>query len=341
MSFISRLRESSRIRQHQGVWEIAGIYLHLVISMTTLPGAHNFCLNAGSIFGPGLLNRLRYLAGLFLFVGSTSLMASDISSCHACHRNELQGGITHRAHGLGADPQGKQATISCTSCHGLSDKHAGNPRVKPDRVFVDTGGDNAKSNEACMSCHKTGAMDHWLFSEHHQAGVGCHGCHDIHREIDPVQSRVDQFNVCTSCHQREAADQMKFSHHPMAEGHVTCTDCHAPHGGALGDLVAATVNDTCYLCHAEKRGPFLFEHEPVQDDCTHCHLPHGSVNDNLLKARQPLLCQQCHIASRHPGTLYDSGRVAGRDINIIGQSCTNCHSQVHGGNQPESSTFRR
>jgi hypothetical protein len=30
-----------------------------------------------------------------------------------------------------------------------------------------------------------------------------------------------------------------------------------------------------------------------------------------------------------------------RDINIIGQSCTNCHSQVHGGNQPANSTFRR
>ncbi|WP_461482407.1 DmsE family decaheme c-type cytochrome [Porticoccus sp.] len=289
-------------------------------------------------------NRLQrsaqFLTVVFLLVGSAGLVASD-NSCHACHRSELQGGITHRAHGLGADPQGKQTTIGCTACHGPSDQHAVNPRLKPDRTFAIKEEDSVENDQACLGCHKGGTADHWLFSEHQQAGVGCHGCHSIHKETDPVQHRTEQFQVCTGCHQREAADQMKFSHHPMGEGHVQCTDCHAPHGGAMGNLVAASVNDTCYLCHAEKRGPFLFEHEPVQDDCTHCHLPHGSVNDSLLKTRQPLLCQQCHIASRHPGTLYDSGRLADRDINIIGQSCTNCHSQVHGGNQPESSTFRR
>lgn len=282
----------------------------------------------------------QFIVGILFFIGSASLIASD-NNCHACHQSELRGGITHRAHGLGPDPQGEQATIGCTACHGPSDQHAVNPRLKPDWTFALGKENKVENDQACLNCHKEGAVGHWLFSEHQQAGVGCHGCHRIHTETDPVQQRTEQFGVCTSCHQKEAADQMKFSHHPMAEGHVRCSDCHAPHGGAMSDLVTGSVNDTCYLCHAEKRGPFLFEHEPVQEDCTHCHLPHGSVNDSLLKSRQPMLCQQCHIASRHPGTLYDSGRLTGRDINIIGQSCTNCHSQVHGGNQPQSSTFRR
>ena len=49
----------------------------------------------------------------------------------------------------------------------------------------------------------------------------------------------------------------------------------------------------------QQRGPFLFEHEPVQDDCSECHNPHGSVNDQLLTARPPFLCQQCHQTSSH------------------------------------------
>ena len=75
-------------------------------------------------------------------------------------------------------------------------------------------------------------------------------------------------------------------------------------------LVEATTNETCYKCHAEKRGPFLFEHEPVQDDCSECHNPHGSVNDQLLTARPPFLCQQCHNDTRHPGTVYANANVA-------------------------------
>jgi predicted CXXCH cytochrome family protein len=52
-------------------------------------------------------------------------------------------------------------------------------------------------------------------------------------------------------------------------------------------LLEATVNDTCYQCHAEKRGPFLWEHAPVREDCTNCHSPHGSTQPSLLKARTP------------------------------------------------------
>jgi predicted CXXCH cytochrome family protein len=46
------------------------------------------------------------------------------------------------------------------------------------------------------------------------------------------------------------------SHMPIREGKMTCSSCHNPHG-SYGDalLKTATVNDTCYKCHAEKRGP--------------------------------------------------------------------------------------
>ena len=65
---------------------------------------------------------------------------------------------------------------------------------------------------------------------------------------------------------------------------MTCTDCHNPHGTPNPfQLKQASVNENCYSCHAEKRGPFLFTHPPVFDNCDNCHEPHGTINDCLLK----------------------------------------------------------
>src|SRR6185295_13376446 len=88
-------------------------------------------------------------------------------------------------------------------------------------------------------------------------------------------------------------------------GKVKCSDCHNPHG-STGEkmLVGNSVNETCYKCHAEKRGPFLWEHAPVAESCLNCHKPHGSTNEKLLIVRKPMLCQQCHSQSQHPTTLY-------------------------------------
>ncbi|NIS75324.1 MAG: cytochrome C, partial [Deltaproteobacteria bacterium] len=52
--------------------------------------------------------------------------------------------------------------------------------------------------------------------------------------------------------------------------------------------------ETCTQCHAEKGGPFIFEHAENTEDCLTCHNSHGSVNDNLLTIRVPFLCLQCH-----------------------------------------------
>lgn len=258
---------------------------------------------------------------------------ASADSCRFCHQQQINSGFSHSIHGTQGD--------GCTGCHGASEAHVSAPAKVPPTVRFGAGTEGEAGAEACLGCHRQDAA-HWAFSAHASGDTGCAGCHRIHGGSDPVMHRGTEFQVCTDCHQKEKAEQMRFSRHPMLEGHVVCTDCHAPHGGAaMNDLTAASVNEVCYQCHADKRGPFLFEHEPVQEDCGHCHLPHGSVNDQLLKTREPLLCQQCHMASRHPSRVYDSQWLQERNINIVGQSCTNCHSQVHGGNQPASATFRR
>ncbi len=92
----------------------------------------------------------------------------------------------------------------------------------------------------------------------------------------------------------------RSSHMPVREGKVVCTDCHNPHGSFSEALLkTATINEVCYQCHAEKRGPFLWEHPPVRENCLNCHDPHGSNNDFLLKISRPRLCQQCHSGGQH------------------------------------------
>jgi len=127
---------------------------------------------------------------------------------------------------------------------------------------------------------------------------------------------------------------LRPSHHPIREGKVVCSDCHNPHGTLTPKmLVRAGVNDTCYQCHMEKRGPFVRTHQPVQERCTICHNPHGSVNMNLLKLRPPWLCQQCHEPTSHRGA-PGSFTTTGSHTNTFARGCVNCHTNIHGTNNP-------
>jgi DmsE family decaheme c-type cytochrome len=116
---------------------------------------------------------------------------------------------------------------------------------------------------------------------------------------------------------------------------MVCSDCHNPHGTANESLLkTATINDTCYKCHAEKRGPFLFEHTPVRINCLNCHEAHGSINEFMLKMSRPRLCADCHGF----GHTLTSGP---NSYQIMGRACNNCHTQVHGTNSPSGALLHR
>ena len=90
---------------------------------------------------------------------------------------------------------------------------------------------------------------------------------------------------------------------------MSCSDCHSAHGSAGPKLVKRdTTNQTCYQCHAEKRGPYVHNHQPVQDNCASCHNPHGSNVAGMLVARDPILCNQCHV----PHTVGNVGALRGQ-----------------------------
>jgi DmsE family decaheme c-type cytochrome len=136
----------------------------------------------------------------------------------------------------------------------------------------------------------------------------------------------------------------KLSRHPILEGKVKCSDCHNPHGTpSHGMIKADNVNQLCYKCHADKRGPFVWEHAPVEENCLICHNAHGASHTKLTVAKVPNICQDCHDASRHPGQIWDtkagfpgSPGSSSQSSRFWGRSCLNCHTNIHGSNGPKN-----
>ena len=257
--------------------------------------------------------------------------------------------IGRTRHGTTADGR----TPTCTSCHGSSIQHVNKPegattRPRPDVSFKGKAQTAATAiNETCSSCHQGGKRMHWPGSAHESRDVSCTSCHQVHTQHDKVLDKRTQLETCLGCHKEQRAQLNRPSHHPLKDGKMACTDCHNPHGAA-GEkmLVRDNVNETCYTCHMEKRGPFLRGHQPVAENCGNCHNPHGSINDNMLKVRAPFLCTQCHEPTSHRGNIAGvTGGTPGGTASGIGvtlaRSCVNCHTNIHGTNNPASITNER
>lgn len=120
---------------------------------------------------------------------------------------------------------------------------------------------------------------------------------------------------------------------------MRCSDCHNPHGALSPGMVKnESVNQLCTSCHADKRGPFMWEHPPVEENCMSCHNSHGSSHTKLLNEKVPQLCQDCHDWSQHPGTAYQGSLGFGGTANtrFVARSCVNCHQEIHGSNAGSS-----
>ena len=65
---------------------------------------------------------------------------------------------------------------------------------------------------------------------------------------------------------------------------MKCSDCHNSHGTIADKLVDAQYSNLkCFECHANLRGPLLWEHPPVVEECLTCHTPHNTSNIYLVR----------------------------------------------------------
>lgn len=242
----------------------------------------------------------------------------------------------------------------CTTCH---DAHG--------KVLM------ATRRDLCLECHDGAPTMAWHSSTHSREGVACADCHNPHptaavsRLVNVSHTNIErpgrlpmsvnEPEACYRCHQKIYAFTAMPSRHPIAEGKMLCSDCHDSHGQAQGHLKEATVNELCYECHAEKEGPFAYEHAPVTENCAYCHEPHGTVENNLLRQPTTFLCMRCHSGHSTHGSSENCFRChfVGDDITNVGggpldpmipttpasrqalfTDCTQCHTQIHGSDLP-------
>jgi DmsE family decaheme c-type cytochrome len=266
-------------------------------------------------------------------------------TCATCHEAEGKS-LRQTLHGKAQNvrtPAAKNGQ-SCETCHGPGQAHVESGTKEDIRRFDAMVARDV--NATCLSCHeKNRAHTVWQGSMHDARNVSCATCHSVHaaKSENAQLKTATASETCVTCHKPEAMKTQKSGHMPVRESKMECTSCHTPHGSTNVRLlrVGNSINESCVSCHAEKRGPFVWEHAAGRENCASCHDPHGSNNDRMLVAKAPMLCQRCHVSSRHPATIYDGAQLNAGSNRLVGRGCVNCHSQIHGSNHAAGNFFLR
>lgn len=252
-------------------------------------------------------------------------------ACAACH-DEVAKGFSSNPHTKIAEMHGKTG-VTCESCHG------------PGKAHVDGGGDvtkifnpakaTAKEVDArCLSCH-LGEHANFERTAHGENNVSCLTCHSVHHSEDKEQLlKASEPQLCFQCHTDTKSQFNMPFHHKVEEGLLKCSDCHDPHGtfDKKNLRSSSQMDAVCTKCHTETAGPFAYEHNVVKTEgCTACHFPHGGPNPRLLnRANVNEICLQCHSPSPNFTTSQPLGPAHNQATQY--QSCTICHTSIHGSN---------
>jgi len=281
------------------------------------------------------------LAVMLALAGGVTAGVSN-SDCTDCHE-DIGTAFMKTAHGiyLANTPNSE---YSCESCHGPGEAHV--EEADP-ALIINPAKTNAFSDQdMCLNCHTDHAFDEWAFSGHKNGDVSCADCHTVHGAPGQIVKKATP-DLCYDCHSDVRAATYMPSHHPIAEGKMSCDNCHNPHGGKPEFVMAVDDRDLCFSCHADKEGPFVYEHAPVNEDCMLCHSPHGSVANNLLKQSEPTLCLNCHSMHFHATVVSVDGDFTdplaperassstpdGWKKGMLTR-CTQCHTMIHGSDNP-------
>jgi DmsE family decaheme c-type cytochrome len=297
----------------------------------------------GKILSPGAY--LRLLFGVALLCGTAmaaqtgeanpggqqaSMDSTDAAACATCHEEVAKGFANNPHSGAARVPGGKGVT--CESCHGPGKAHEEGGDLAS--IFDPATATASVVDEKCQACHG-GKHENFERSSHGKGNVSCAGCHSVHAAGAPKHLlKVAQPELCYQCHKAIKPQFSMPSRHKVAEGLIQCTDCH---DAQVADResqrhASAWQYDVCTKCHAATAGPFVYEHAAVKvEGCTACHFPHGGANPKLLtQANVNTICLQCHLPSLNSTT--GQSAVPSHSHSAQGQSCTSCHSNIHGSN---------
>lgn len=266
--------------------------------------------------------------------------AAMVAACAECH--DIDGpGYTRNPHAVlnrDADLAARFGVkSSCDGCHGDAAAHI-ESGGEEGTIFTFGDGQTAVAKaQACLNCHSD-AHPRFFATSHAAVGLDCTSCHAIHAGdsapglLQPPEGELGlqmaeelgaSSAACSSCHGEVLAEFDFNERHRLREGILDCADCHNPHESQGRMRLGGFKQQACIDCHADKGGPFVFEHgSQIVEGCTACHSPHGSPNRHLLSFQSVAdLCYSCHNVVPGFHTRFDST-----------SACTNCHSTIHGSN---------
>jgi DmsE family decaheme c-type cytochrome len=261
--------------------------------------------------------------------------------CAACHPDWNESYLKSAHAPALDDPARPPDQRACEACHGAGQAHVdGGGGAAGDLRTFDPSESAPARSAPCLRCHANeSALHDFPGGEHAAADVACTDCHDPHGGVGRLMMKAgdalpeplrgptwrEQETITAVCYRCHPAIRSAFAmpeHHKVPEGMVSCTDCHQPHGSDDRAMLRDGEQRTCFRCHGEVEGPFVYEHVGLTlEGCGSCHEPHGSANRHLLRYQQVAqLCYQCHAStpSSHVQPSY--------------RDCTRCHTAIHGSN---------
>jgi DmsE family decaheme c-type cytochrome len=276
--------------------------------------------------------------------------AAVVTPCDGCH-DEVSTTFHRNPHLHASLPSGPVGLGTvCETCHGDGTRHA--EEGDPELIFVPR---SVADDPACLTCHGDFRPESRIrvtglrSAPHPAAGVGCVGCHAIHEENQQAAFdsgailrrsllREPVNDLCDGCHPTQLGEHEKPFSHRLDRGGFTCASCHDPHAWERTEASLKRSRDgraPCFECHADKQGPFVFEHvTDVVGDCWTCHEPHGSNNPMMLvRSTVTQLCLECHSTAHMASDALGSQPPSFHDLRSARyRECTLCHVAVHGSN---------
>ena len=245
---------------------------------------------------------LKLLLGLALTLGAVPVSAqpqqvaasmspaadAGTRTCLTCHGSDPKvTAILKSPMAVMGDPRTPFAQGGCVSCHGPSADHIAMKAPFPDIVFAGPHKSPAKArNEVCLSCHQGSPMVmNWEGSGMQRNRCRLHRLPHRARGEGPGDGEGDAAADLLHLPRRTSAPTLISTRTTRSAKAWWCAATATTRMGGPGDtkdLKEFTVNETCYNCHADKRGPMLWEHQPVRDNCLNCHTPHGSNQPRLM-----------------------------------------------------------
>jgi hypothetical protein len=151
--------------------------------------------------------------------------------CQACHEDIFTAFGKTPHHQVENSKKFGRVGQACESCHGPASKHTESASAEDIRNPVKLRA--SQTDQLCLACHLNQPTHMGRLQSGHAKGqVSCTGCHTIHGAASTlVAKKPAQVNAqCSACHVSTWSQFQSPHAHRVAQGAMSCVDCHNPHG---------------------------------------------------------------------------------------------------------------